>query len=220
MICVSEIMLHALKLTHCCMSVISQHNWKQKNKTQASWPQNLLAEGRGPVVTVELNAAGLGLLWTFIEHFLWASLVTQLVKNPPAMWETWVQSLGWEDPLEREWQSTPVFWPEEFHGLYSPWGQKESDTTERLSRRFTSCASQDASYLSHLILKGKEPDTTEWLHFTSLHFNPLAEYCYYPHFSVWEPQVISSLSREFPAGAMVRTHSHCQGPGFNPWLGN
>ena len=30
----------------------------------------------------------------------WASLVTQLVKNPPAMWETWVLFLGWEDPLE------------------------------------------------------------------------------------------------------------------------
>ena len=30
-----------------------------------------------------------------------ASLVAQLVKNPPAMWETWVQSLGWEDPLEK-----------------------------------------------------------------------------------------------------------------------
>ena len=31
----------------------------------------------------------------------WASLVAQLVKNPPVMWETWVQSLGWEDPLEK-----------------------------------------------------------------------------------------------------------------------
>ena len=30
-----------------------------------------------------------------------ASLVAQLVKNLPAMWETWVQSLGWEDPLEK-----------------------------------------------------------------------------------------------------------------------
>ena len=29
------------------------------------------------------------------------SLVTQLVKSPPAVWETWVQSLGWEDPLEK-----------------------------------------------------------------------------------------------------------------------
>ena len=31
----------------------------------------------------------------------WASLVAQLVKNPPAMWETWVQSLGWKDPLQK-----------------------------------------------------------------------------------------------------------------------
>ena len=30
----------------------------------------------------------------------WTSLVAQTVKNLPAMWETWVQSLGWEDPLE------------------------------------------------------------------------------------------------------------------------
>ena len=30
----------------------------------------------------------------------WASLVIQTVKNPPTMWETWVRSLGWEDPLE------------------------------------------------------------------------------------------------------------------------
>ena len=33
--------------------------------------------------------------------FYQASLVAQLVKNPPAMWETWVRSLGWEDPLEK-----------------------------------------------------------------------------------------------------------------------
>ena len=31
---------------------------------------------------------------------VWASLVAQTLKNPPAMWETWLQSLGWEDPLE------------------------------------------------------------------------------------------------------------------------
>ena len=31
----------------------------------------------------------------------WAYLVTQLVKNPPATRETWAQSLGWEDPLEK-----------------------------------------------------------------------------------------------------------------------
>ena len=34
-------------------------------------------------------------------QYSWASLVAQLVKNLPAKWETWVQSLGWEDPLEK-----------------------------------------------------------------------------------------------------------------------
>ena len=33
-------------------------------------------------------------------QYSWASLVTQLGKNLPAMWETWVRSLGWEDPLQ------------------------------------------------------------------------------------------------------------------------
>ena len=38
----------------------------------------------------------------WLELLLWASLVVQLVKNLPAMWETWVWSQGWEDPLEKE----------------------------------------------------------------------------------------------------------------------
>ena len=63
--------------------------------------------------------------------------MAQLVKNLPAMRETWVRSRvpfpGWEDPWRRERLPTPVFWPGKFHGLYSPWGHKESDTTERLS---------------------------------------------------------------------------------------
>jgi len=59
-----------------------------------------------------------------------AFLVAQTVKNPPAMRETWVQSLGWEDPLEK---GSPVFLPGKFHGQkslagYSPWGCKEWDT--------------------------------------------------------------------------------------------
>ena len=68
-----------------------------------------------------------------------ASLVAQLVKNLPAMQETWVQSLGWEDPL-RERLPTPLFWPREFHGY--PWGCKESNTTEQLSLHFSSVATQ------------------------------------------------------------------------------
>ena len=54
------------------------------------------------------------------------SLVAQTVKNPPAVRETQVQSLGQEDPLEKGWLPTPVFWP----GEYSPWGHKELDMTE------------------------------------------------------------------------------------------
>ena len=58
--------------------------------------------------------------------------VAQMVKNLPAMQETQVQSLGWEDPLEKGWQPTPVFLPGESHGQrsligYSPWGREESD---------------------------------------------------------------------------------------------
>ena len=50
-----------------------------------------------------------------------ASLVAQLVKNPPTMQETWVRFLGWEDPGKIPWrwkqQPTPVFLPVESHGL-------------------------------------------------------------------------------------------------------
>ena len=53
-------------------------------------PSSILGLGRSAV-------EGIG----YPFHYSWASLVAQLVKNPPAMWETWVQSLGWEDPLEK-----------------------------------------------------------------------------------------------------------------------
>ena len=36
----------------------------------------------------------------YLLQYSWASPVAQMVKNPLAMWETWIQSLGWEDPLE------------------------------------------------------------------------------------------------------------------------
>ena len=48
----------------------------------------------------------------------WASLVAQLVKNLPAMRETWVRSLGWVDPLEKEMATAAGLWPGEFHGLF------------------------------------------------------------------------------------------------------
>ena len=50
------------------------------------------------------------------------------------MQETWVGKIPWR----RKRPPTPIFWPGEFHGLYSPWGRKESNTTERLSLSFSS----------------------------------------------------------------------------------
>ena len=62
----------------------------------------------------------------------WLLLVAQLVKNPPAMWETWVNPWVGKIPWRRERLPTPVFWSGEFHGLYSPWGCQELDMTEQL----------------------------------------------------------------------------------------
>ena len=67
-----------------------------------------------------------------------ASLVAQMVKNPPAMPETWVRSLGQEDPLEKDTVTHSVFLPGESHGQrslagHSSWGCKESDMTEQLN---------------------------------------------------------------------------------------
>ena len=63
--------------------------------------------------------------------------MAQKVKRLPAMRETWVGFLGREDPLEKEWQSTPALLPGKSHVRrsligYSPMGGKESDTAERL----------------------------------------------------------------------------------------
>ena len=67
----------------------------------------------------------------------WTSLVAQLVKNLPAMRETWVRSWVGKIPWRRERLPTLVFWPGEFHGQrslagYSPWGRKKFDTAEQL----------------------------------------------------------------------------------------
>ena len=67
--------------------------------------------------------------------------MAQRLKCLPGMRETRVQSRGQEDPWSRKWQPTPVLLPGESHGGrslvgYSPWGRKESDTTERLHFHF------------------------------------------------------------------------------------
>ena len=65
----------------------------------------------------------------------WASLVAQTVRNPPAMWETWVPPLGWEDPLEEgiATHSSVLAWriPMDRGARWaSGHGVTESDTTE------------------------------------------------------------------------------------------
>ena len=64
-------------------------------------------------------------------QYSWASLVAQTVKNMPAMWETWVRSLGWEDPLEKGTaiHSSILAWRIPCTG-YSPWNSKEWDKAE------------------------------------------------------------------------------------------
>ena len=80
--------------------------------------------------------------WAFVGKVMSLfSLVGQMVKCLPTMWETWVRSLGQEDPLKKEMaiHSSILAW--KIHGLrilvgYSPWGRKESDMTEQF--HFTS----------------------------------------------------------------------------------
>ena len=85
--------------------------------------------------------------------------MAHLVKNPPAMQETgfnpWVGKIRWR----RESLPTPVVWPGEFHGLYSPWGRKESHTTEQLS-------------LIHFLLSTSHPKT---VHRTSHFFGQMTK---------------------------------------------
>ena len=79
-------------------------------------------------------------LWpriTFKYVHLRASLLAQLVKNC-AMGETCLRSVGWEDALEKG--KAPVFWPGEFHGLYSPQGNKSQT---RLSEFHSICSFEE-----------------------------------------------------------------------------
>ena len=72
-----------------CMSKASLVAQLVKNVCNAGDPGSIPGSGRSP---------GEGIGYPF--QYSWASLVAQLVRNPPAVRETWVQSLGWEDPLE------------------------------------------------------------------------------------------------------------------------
>ena len=87
--------------------------------------------------------SGIGLSYPL--QYSWASLVAQKVKNLPAMWKTWVRSLGWKLSWRRAWQTTPVFlpqeslWTEEPGGVQSMWLQRvrHNWTTNKHSIQYT-----------------------------------------------------------------------------------
>ena len=93
------------------------------------WQESACNTGDPGLIPGSGRSAEEGIIYPL--QYSWASLVVQLVKNLPIMWETWVWSLGWEDPMEKGnvTHSNILAW----RILYSPWGSKESDTTERLS---------------------------------------------------------------------------------------
>ena len=93
--------------------------------------------------------------------------MAQTIKNLPAVRETWVRSLGWEDPLE-EGTVNPLQYSclENPHGQrslaghgqrslagYSPWGRKESDTTERVSLTQTIQKEKKKYHLENKIIR-------------------------------------------------------------------
>ena len=100
----------------------------KESARNAGDPSSIPGSGRSP-------GEGIG----YPLKYFWASLVAQMVKNPLEMWETWIQSLGWEDAaLEEDMANHSVFLPGEFHGQRSlagcsPWGHKELDMTKQLS---------------------------------------------------------------------------------------
>ena len=92
------------------------------------------------MLPVKFKAASLPLgLGDLKDSYLYKGLVAQMVKRLPAIRETQVQSLGWEDLLEKATHSSILAGKSHRQWslvCYSPWGRKEWDTTERL--HFTS----------------------------------------------------------------------------------
>ena len=78
---------------------------------------------------------------TIIIHIKTFSLLAQMVKNLPAIWETWFNPWVGKISWRSKWLPTPVFLPGEFQGQrslegYSPWSCKELDMIEQLTFSF------------------------------------------------------------------------------------
>ena len=88
--------------------------------------------------------------------------MAQLVKNLQYRRSGFSLCVG-KIPWRRERLPTPVFWPGEFHGLYSPWGHKESDTTERFSLHNVYMWNLERWYrYIYLQVKNRDTDLENW----------------------------------------------------------
>ena len=85
------------------------------------------------IISLWINCPGKNIYFCFI----WASLVAQLVKNLPAMPETWVRFLGRKDPLEKGTATHSSILAWRIPWIICPWGCKELDRTEQLLLHFT-----------------------------------------------------------------------------------
>ena len=138
--------LQARTLEWVAISFSNARNWKVKVKSLSrvrllATPQTAAYQLRRPW-DFPGKSTGVGChCWMMLNHKYYhtrASLVSQTVNNLPVMQETWVRYLGWEDPLEEAMATLWYSCLENAHGErslagYSPWGRKESFTTEWLS---------------------------------------------------------------------------------------
>ena len=94
-------------------------------------------------------------------QYSWASLVAQLVKNPPAVQETWVRSLGWEGPLEKEMAtlSSILVWR-------IPWtedpGRVQSTGLQRVGHDLETCTHTTSNSIHEIMKEVKGKDEHTW----------------------------------------------------------
>ena len=97
------------------------------------------------------------------QHLKLVSAVTQLVRNPPAMWDTWLWSLGWEDPVEKG-----KGYSLQYSGLENPMdcmvrGVIESDTTDWLSLSYKYRGFPSGSDGERICLQCRRPGFSPWV---------------------------------------------------------
>ena len=137
-----------------------------------------------------------------------SSIVAQLVKNPTAMWETWVLSLCWKDPLEKG-RAT--------HSSILAWrviGVTKSDTTERLSLHFTSSimSSHIKMYLYKSYLYKQDYTIDVFQNAFSFFHSRLCLFVYVPRVRLFSyPEAIGHL--------FLPWQNLCFNPGIHPSLG-